>query len=187
VAAVVAAALFALPASGYADELDTYAVSGTEGAGVALRSAPGRDQPSLGVLPEGALVQVLERVEVGEPGGWFSVRTSVADLPSGFCSTAFLAPRAIRAAVVGYATGADGGAVGATTASGTQTRWGIVAADWRMFPKGTRLTIEGFPGGVFVVEDTGSGVRGTLIDIWFPDLAAAVAFGTQRRHVTVLS
>jgi 3D (Asp-Asp-Asp) domain-containing protein len=88
--------------------------------------------------------------------------------------------------VTGYATGGDGGAVGTITASGTEVHWGTVAADWREFPLGTRLRIEGFEDVVFVVEDTGSGVRGKLIDIWFPDLPTAQEFGTQRRLVTVL-
>jgi 3D (Asp-Asp-Asp) domain-containing protein len=90
------------------------------------------------------------------------------------------------AIVTGYANGADGGAVGATTATGTQTHWGAVAADWALFPPGTRLQIEGFDDMVFVVEDRGSAVRGLVIDVWFPDLKAARAFGTQKRLVNVL-
>jgi 3D (Asp-Asp-Asp) domain-containing protein len=90
------------------------------------------------------------------------------------------------ATVTGYANGADGGAVGTTTATGTRTRWGTVAADWRLFPPGTRLQIEGFGDDVFVVEDTGSGVRGQLIDVWFPDVETAQAFGTQKRLVAIL-
>jgi len=92
----------------------------------------------------------------------------------------------VDAIVTGYANGADGGAVGSMTASGTSTHWGTVAADWRLFPQGTRLTIEGFEDVIFTVEDTGSGVRGLIFDIWFEDLSVAQAFGTQRRKVTIL-
>ena len=92
----------------------------------------------------------------------------------------------VDAIVTGYANGADGGAVGTMTASGTSTHWGTVAADWRLFPIGTRLLIEGFEDVTFTVEDTGSGVRGLIFDIWFDDLAAAQAFGTQHRKVTIL-
>jgi len=88
--------------------------------------------------------------------------------------------------VTGYASGSDGGGVGSTTATGTATHWGTVAADWRLYPPGTRLQIEGFPNDVFTVEDSGSSVRGNVIDIWFPDLATAVAFGTKSLRVTVL-
>ena len=93
----------------------------------------------------------------------------------------------IQATVTGYATGSDGGAVGSTTATGIATHWGTVAADWRLYPPGTRLQIEGFPNDVFTVEDSGGAVRGNVFDIWFPDLATAVAFGTKSLRVTVLA
>ena len=92
----------------------------------------------------------------------------------------------IQATVTAYATGADGGAVGSYTASGTRVHWGTVAADWRVYPAGTRLQIEGFPNDVFTVEDTGGAVVGNVVDIWFPDLASAAAFGTKTLRVTVL-
>jgi 3D (Asp-Asp-Asp) domain-containing protein len=94
--------------------------------------------------------------------------------------------RVVQATVTGYANGADGGAVGSTTASGLRTHWGTVAADWRVYPFGTRLQIEGFPNVIFVVEDTGGAVRGNSFDIWFPDQATAVAFGTRSLKVTVV-
>ena len=93
----------------------------------------------------------------------------------------------LQATVTGYATGSDSGAVGSTTATGTATHWGTVAADWRLYPPGTRLQIEGFPNDVFTVEDSGGAVRGNIFDIWFPDLATAVAFGTKSLRVTVLA
>ncbi len=95
--------------------------------------------------------------------------------------------RVIQASVTGYATGSDGGAIGAMTASGTTTQWGTVAADWRLYPLGTRLQIEGFPNDVFTVEDSGGAVRGDIFDVWFPDLQAAVAFGTRSLRVTILA
>jgi 3D (Asp-Asp-Asp) domain-containing protein len=94
--------------------------------------------------------------------------------------------KVLQAIVTGYANGADGGAVGSITASGVRTHWGTVAADWRLYPLGTRLQIEGFPNVIFIVEDSGGGVHGNIFDIWFPDLSTAVAFGTQSRKVTVL-
>src|ERR1700730_14556215 len=95
--------------------------------------------------------------------------------------------QSVQATVTGYATGGDGGAIGSMTASGITTHWGTVAADWRLYPLGTRLQIEGFPNDVFTVEDSGSAVRGNVFDIWFPDLATAVAFGTKPVRVTVLA
>jgi 3D (Asp-Asp-Asp) domain-containing protein len=87
--------------------------------------------------------------------------------------------------VTGYALGA--GASSARTASGAPTHWGTVAADTRLYPFGTRLRIEGFDDMVFVVEDTGSAVRGNIFDVWFPDVAAARTFGGRTRRVTILS
>jgi 3D (Asp-Asp-Asp) domain-containing protein len=92
----------------------------------------------------------------------------------------------IDGVVTGYATGGDGGAVGAVTASGVQTHWGTVAADWRLYPLGTKVKIDGFPDDVFTVEDSGGAVKGNIFDIWFPDLPAAEAFGTRRLKVTIL-
>ncbi|HET6319333.1 MAG TPA: 3D domain-containing protein [Chloroflexota bacterium] len=92
----------------------------------------------------------------------------------------------VVATVTGYATGGDGGTIGDLTASGIRCHWGTVAADWRLYPPGTRLLIEGFPNDVFVVEDSGGAVRGNIFDVWFPDLAAARAFGTQKLKVTIL-
>jgi len=93
----------------------------------------------------------------------------------------------VQATVTGYANGADGGAVGTMTATGVRCHWGTVAADWRLYPPGTRLQIEGFPDDIFTVEDTGGGVRGNIVDIWFPELATAAAFGTKSLRVTVLA
>jgi 3D (Asp-Asp-Asp) domain-containing protein len=79
-----------------------------------------------------------------------------------------------------------GGAHGSITRTGTQAHWGTVAVDPSVIPLGSRLLIEGFDN-VFVAEDTGGGVRGNHIDIFFPDYTSAVRFGVQNRSVTVLS
>lgn len=180
-----------------------YLVVGTGPAGLTLRMGPAADQMVLGVLPEGTAVRVVQG-PIGE-GQWYQVELRGTGSMSGYASGAFLAlerpdggtaattlalPQGSRvyqrAVVTGYANGSDGGAVGSRTASGTVTRWGTVAADRSLFPFGTKLRIEGFEDTVFVVEDSGSGVRGLIFDIWFPDVPTAVRFGTQRRTVTVL-
>jgi resuscitation-promoting factor RpfB len=93
----------------------------------------------------------------------------------------------VQATVSAYAAGADGGNVGSMTATGTLAHWGTVAADWRLYPPGTRLEIEGFPNDVFTVEDSGGAVRGNVFDVWFPDLQTAAAFGTKSLRVTILA
>lgn len=113
--------------------------------------------------------------------------TSLLALPAYAQESPAADGQTLQASVTGYATGSDSGAVGSTTATGIATHWGTVAADWRLYPPGTRLQIEGFPNDVFTVEDSGGGVRGNIFDIWFPDLATAVAFGTKSLRVTVLA
>jgi 3D (Asp-Asp-Asp) domain-containing protein len=128
-----------------------------------------------------------------QEGPGASTQADVVQTPDGLSSDAPQDDAAIpipikivQATVTGYANGADGGAVSSVTASGVRTHWGTVAADWRLYPSGTRLQIEGFPNVIFVVEDTGGGVGGNLFDIWFPDLSTAEAFGTKSLKVSVL-
>ena len=67
------------------------------------------------------------------------------------------------------------------TATGLQTGWGIAAVDPSVIPLGTRITIPGY--GEAVAADTGGAVNGAEIDLWFPTVAEALAWG--RRTVTV--
>ena len=67
------------------------------------------------------------------------------------------------------------------TATGLPVGWGVVAVDPSVIPLGTRFTIPGY--GEAVAADTGSAVRGRDIDVWFPTLAQARAWG--RRTVTI--
>lgn len=67
------------------------------------------------------------------------------------------------------------------TATGLPVGWGIVAVDPTVIPLGTRMTIPGYGEGV--AADVGSGIRGAMIDLWFPTVAQADAWG--RRTVTI--
>jgi len=67
------------------------------------------------------------------------------------------------------------------TATGLPVGLGIVAVDPAVIPLGTRLTIPGYGEGI--AADTGGAVQGMTIDLWFPTLTAAMAWG--RRTVTV--
>jgi len=67
------------------------------------------------------------------------------------------------------------------TSSGIPVGWGVVAVDPTVIPLGTRLTIPGYGEGV--AADTGSAVRGADIDLWFPTLTQARAWG--RRTITI--
>lgn len=70
------------------------------------------------------------------------------------------------------------------TASGAGVRRGIVAADTRVLPLGTRISMNaGSYSGNYIVADTGGAVKGRKLDIWVPSCSEAVRFG--RRTVTV--
>ncbi len=70
------------------------------------------------------------------------------------------------------------------TASGGGVRRGIVAADPRVLPLGTRISMSaGSYSGSYMVADTGGSVRGRKLDIWVPSCSEAMRFG--RRTVTV--
>jgi 3D (Asp-Asp-Asp) domain-containing protein len=59
--------------------------------------------------------------------------------------------------------------------------WGVVAVDPSVIPLGSRLYIPGYGKGV--AADVGGGIRGRIIDLWFPTYARCAAWG--RRTVTI--
>jgi 3D (Asp-Asp-Asp) domain-containing protein len=76
---------------------------------------------------------------------------------------------------------ATGYSLGGSTATGLPVGWGVVAVDPSVIPLGTRMTIPGYGEGV--AADTGGGVQGSTIDLWFPTQTQALAWG--RRVVTI--
>jgi len=72
------------------------------------------------------------------------------------------------------------------TRSGERTHWGVVAVDPSVIPLGSRLTIEGMGGTVFTALDTGEGVTGRWVDVWFHTDSEALQHGVQERLVYLL-
>jgi 3D (Asp-Asp-Asp) domain-containing protein len=73
------------------------------------------------------------------------------------------------------------------TASGRPVARGVIAADPRVLPIGTRVLVEaGAWSGEYVVADTGGAVRGRRIDIWTPTSGEAMRFGRRAVKLTVL-
>ncbi len=73
------------------------------------------------------------------------------------------------------------------TASGSSVRRGIVAADPRILPLGTRIQLDaGSYSGTYTVADTGGAVRGRVLDVWVPNCVEANRFGRKRVKVSVL-
>ena len=177
-------------------------VTGTGTLGLRIRSGPGETHPVSGTLPEGTRVEVVEGPTTDAQGrDWYRIASAAQPGVTGWAAGSYLvdvdghaspqvaarasapppAPsgRSFSATLTAYAHGTR-------TASGTPVRWGVVAVDPKVIPLGSRIMIEGFDN-VFIAEDTGGGVRGNHVDIYFPDLASAIRFGVQTRTVTVLS
>lgn len=74
------------------------------------------------------------------------------------------------------------------TASGRPVAKGLIAADPRHLPLGSRVRLDaGAYSGEYLVADTGSLVRGKRIDIWTPTSREAMRFGRRTVKLTVLS
>ena len=74
------------------------------------------------------------------------------------------------------------------TASGRPVAKGLIAADPRHLPLGSRVRLDaGNYSGEYLVADTGTLVRGKRIDIWTPSSREAMRFGRRTVKLTVLS
>jgi len=73
------------------------------------------------------------------------------------------------------------------TATGGNVRRGIVAADPRVLPLGTRIQLNaGSYSGTYTVADTGGSVKGRILDIWVPSCSEAMRFGRRSVQVSVM-
>ncbi|MEP6921130.1 MAG: 3D domain-containing protein [bacterium] len=74
------------------------------------------------------------------------------------------------------------------TATGQNVSQGIIAADPRVLPLGSRVRLEaGAWSGEYLVADTGGAIRGRRVDIWTPTSREAMRFGRRTVKLTVLS
>jgi 3D (Asp-Asp-Asp) domain-containing protein len=88
------------------------------------------------------------------------------------------APATLTVRAIGYS-------LAGLTATGAPTGWGVVAVDPGVIPLGTRLTIPGY--GDAIAADTGPGVTGATIDLWFPTREQALAWGSRTITITLRS
>jgi 3D (Asp-Asp-Asp) domain-containing protein len=106
--------------------------------------------------------------------------SNVSNLTPAVDAPAFASPvgatggRTITVSATGYA-------LPGRTATGLPVGWGVVAVDPSVIPLGTHMTIPGY--GEAVAADTGGSVVGATIDLWFPTVAQANAWG--RRVLTI--
>lgn len=69
-------------------------------------------------------------------------------------------------------------------ADGTKAKKGIIAADTRYYPFGTRMYIPGY--GYGTVHDRGGAIKGqNRLDLFFPTHKKALQWGRQKLEVTV--
>ena len=70
------------------------------------------------------------------------------------------------------------------TATNKSVKRGMVAADWTIFPPGTKLYIPGY--GMAVVEDRGGAVKGKHIDLFMETRKEALKWGVKHKEVIVI-
>lgn len=181
-------------------------VSGVGRLGLRVRSGPGVQFPTHLVLREGVGVTLSGETHVDEHDvEWYRLRENQSDEKGGWASAQYFTrvdlcepdlpedhgPSVVANVLVARITAYTyqepvGGAHGSITKSGLPVAWGMVAVDPTVIPLGTSLLIEGFSQR-FVARDTGFGVLGAHVDIFFPDLESAIEFGVQRREIVILA
>lgn len=73
------------------------------------------------------------------------------------------------------------------TAMGHSVRRGLIAADPRVLPLGSKVVIEAGPwSGTYLVSDTGGGIKGKEIDIWVASCSEARRFGRRNVQISIL-
>jgi 3D (Asp-Asp-Asp) domain-containing protein len=70
------------------------------------------------------------------------------------------------------------------TSSGAKARKGTIAADISRYPYGTKMYVPGYGWGE--VQDIGSTIKGEHIDIFFPDIDDAKAWGKKYLNITII-
>jgi 3D (Asp-Asp-Asp) domain-containing protein len=119
-------------------------------------------------IGEAATPVALEVSSEGDLGEKIAVEESYVVPPSPYVATAY--------------------SLRGRTASGRLVAKGLIAADPRHLPLGSRVRLEAGPySGEYLVADTGGMVRGRRIDIWTPTSREAMRFGRRTVKLTVLS
>ena len=129
-------------------------------------------------MTRGAIAAAVASARAAEAS---SVVVSPAAAPVSEAATSVVPTKTLTA---GRSLGvvATGYALGGRTSTGLAVGWGVAAVDPSTIPLGTHMTVPGY--GEAVAADVGGAVHGAVIDLWFPTVAQANAWG--RRSVTVI-
>ncbi|PYT07290.1 MAG: hypothetical protein DMF60_07410 [Acidobacteria bacterium] len=74
------------------------------------------------------------------------------------------------------------------TASGINTRTGMIAADPRVLPLGTVVHLRsGRYTGTYTVMDTGGLIKGHIVDVYVPTYREAIAFGRRQVKIRIIA
>ncbi|HEX8143413.1 MAG TPA: 3D domain-containing protein [Pyrinomonadaceae bacterium] len=139
-------------------------------------------EPAAAAAPESA--PVVGAAGTVTPPGSVSSKTA-AEAPAPAATAATPAAEAITAPQAYVATAYS---LPGKTASGMRVAKGVIAADPRVLPLGTRVRLDAGPySGEYIVADTGSAVRGRKIDVWVPSYREACRFGRRNIRLSVLS
>ena len=144
-------------------------------------------KPSVAETPSSQSQQKAVPVTKSEPASLDSNLKGTVTEPT---SEANVAGKAIAEARVSEAVHymATAYSLRGKTASGRYVSQGMIAADPRVLPLGSRVRLEaGSWSGEYLVADTGGAIRGRKIDIWTPSSREAMRFGRRKVKLTVLS
>lgn len=89
---------------------------------------------------------------------------------------------AMKVVATGY-TPYDEGCTG-ITASGKVAKFGMIAADTKVLPFGTKIYVPGY--GYGVVEDRGGAIKGNRIDLCYENLQDALNWGVKNMMIYIL-
>lgn len=157
------------------------------------------------VLTQGAIALGLAAISVGvlvrrAPAGPLRVSPVVVASPLRVAGSivkapkrVVYAPRAVNAvrALTGDAVEVSLTAycLRGTTRRDNPVRPGIVAADPRVFPLGSRVEV--YVGsrylGRFLVDDTGGAIKGAILDVWTPECREARRFGRRKGRAVLVA
>lgn len=190
--AAFAATLLASSVLFYADPLFAESSASQQPTSTQQEKRENNETPSADGVPEAETRRALE------PAATTTVATgsspaSTSDKPvalSGNVTTETVSktPPAAEAITTPQAYVATAYSLPGRTASGMRVAKGVIAADPRVLPLGTRVRLEAGPySGEYIVADTGSAVKGRKIDVWVPSNGEARRFGRRTIKLSVLS
>jgi 3D (Asp-Asp-Asp) domain-containing protein len=135
---------------------------------LSAETLPSQSQQQSKAIAEVVSPVTLESPGKGQLGGVIAVQEIYVVPPTAYVATAY--------------------SLRGRTASGRMVAKGLIAADPRHLPLGSRVRVEaGTYSGEYLVADTGGMIRGKRIDIWTPTSREAMRFGRRTVKLTVLS